>query len=60
MTTARTLGGYARGALTVHRSPSEIAPVTRALRAAGRKIALVPTMGAGRVDLREPAAVRPR
>jgi pantoate--beta-alanine ligase len=46
MTTARTLGGYAAGALTVHRSPHEIAPVTRALRAAGRKIALVATMGA--------------
>jgi pantoate--beta-alanine ligase len=43
---ARTLGGYAPGALTVHRSPAEIAPVTRALRAAGRKVALVPTMGA--------------
>jgi pantoate--beta-alanine ligase len=42
----RTLGGYAPGALTVHRSPREIAPVTRALRAAGRKIALVATMGA--------------
>jgi pantoate--beta-alanine ligase len=46
MTTARTLGGYAPGSLTVHRSPSEIASVTRALRAAGRKVALVPTMGA--------------
>ncbi|GAA0905938.1 pantoate--beta-alanine ligase [Pseudonocardia zijingensis] len=46
MTSARTRGGYAAGALTVHRSPQEIAPVTRALRAAGRKIALVPTMGA--------------
>ena len=46
MTTARTLGGYASGALTVHRSPAEIAPVTRALRGAGRKVALVPTMGA--------------
>jgi pantoate--beta-alanine ligase len=46
MTTARTLGGYAPGAVTVHRSPAEIAPVTRALRAAGRKVALVPTMGA--------------
>jgi pantoate--beta-alanine ligase len=46
MTTARTLGGYAAGSLTVHRSPAEITPVTRALRAAGRKIALVPTMGA--------------
>jgi pantoate--beta-alanine ligase len=42
----RTLGGYASGSLTVHRSPAEIAPVTRALRAAGRKVALVPTMGA--------------
>jgi pantoate--beta-alanine ligase len=46
MTTARTSGGYAPGALTVHRSPRDIAPVTRALRAAGRRIALVPTMGA--------------
>jgi pantoate--beta-alanine ligase len=42
----RTRGGYAGGALTVHRSPADIAPVTRALRAAGRKVALVPTMGA--------------
>jgi pantoate--beta-alanine ligase len=30
----------------VHASPAAIAPVTRALRAAGRKVALVPTMGA--------------
>jgi pantoate--beta-alanine ligase len=44
--TARALGGYTAGALTVHRSPAEIAPVTRALRGTGRKIALVPTMGA--------------
>jgi pantoate--beta-alanine ligase len=43
---ARTRGGYESGALTVHRAPQDIAPVTRALRAAGRKIALVPTMGA--------------
>jgi pantoate--beta-alanine ligase len=42
----RTQGGYAAGQLTVHRSPAEIAPVTRALRGAGRKVALVPTMGA--------------
>jgi pantoate--beta-alanine ligase len=46
MTTARTLNGYLRGQLTVHRSPGAIAPVTRALRVSGRKIALVPTMGA--------------
>jgi pantoate--beta-alanine ligase len=38
--------GYTAGEPTVHRSPAEIAPVTRALRAAGRKVALVPTMGA--------------
>ena len=37
---------FAAGQVTVHRSPAEIAPVTRTLRAAGRKIALVPTMGA--------------
>jgi pantoate--beta-alanine ligase len=44
VTTART--GYTAGALTLHRSPAEIAPVTRALRSTGRKVALVPTMGA--------------
>jgi pantoate--beta-alanine ligase len=44
--TVRTQGGYAAGQLTVHRSPAEIAPVTRALRAAGRKVVFVPTMGA--------------
>jgi pantoate--beta-alanine ligase len=44
--TVRTQGGYAAGQLTVHRSPAEIAPVTRALRAAGRKVVLIPTMGA--------------
>jgi len=46
MTTARTRGGYVPGELTVHTAPSSIAPVTRALRGAGRRIALVPTMGA--------------
>ena len=46
MTTARTRGGYAAGRLTVHRAPIDIAPVSRALRSAGRKVALVPTMGA--------------
>jgi pantoate--beta-alanine ligase len=44
--TTRTLGGYTAGALTLHRSPAEIASVTRTLRATGRKIVLVPTMGA--------------
>src|SRR5690349_11581561 len=43
---ARTHGGYAAGELTVHTAPSSVAPVTRALRGAGRRIALVPTMGA--------------
>jgi pantoate--beta-alanine ligase len=46
VTTARTRGGYTPGELTVHTSPGSIGPVTRALRTAGRKIALVPTMGA--------------
>jgi pantoate--beta-alanine ligase len=45
-TTARTRGGYIPGELTVHDTPSAITPVTRALRGAGRRIALVPTMGA--------------
>jgi pantoate--beta-alanine ligase len=44
--TAGTRRGYTAGGLTVHRAPAEIFPVTRALRAAGRKVALVPTMGA--------------
>ena len=44
--TVRTQGGYAPGQLVVHRSPAEIAPVTRALRGAGRRVVLVPTMGA--------------
>ncbi|WP_214367735.1 pantoate--beta-alanine ligase [Pseudonocardia sp. H11422] len=46
MTTARTQGGFAAGRLTVHRSPAELNAVTRALRGTGRKVALVPTMGA--------------
>ncbi|WP_232661567.1 pantoate--beta-alanine ligase [Pseudonocardia sp. TRM90224] len=46
MTTARTLGGYAPGRLTTHRTPGDIHGVTRALRHSGRKINLVPTMGA--------------
>jgi pantoate--beta-alanine ligase len=46
VTTARTRGGYKPGELTVHTAPSAITPVVRALRGAGRRIALVPTMGA--------------
>ncbi len=46
MTTALTRGGFVPGELTVHASPASIAPVTRALRSAGRKVAFVPTMGA--------------
>jgi pantoate--beta-alanine ligase len=46
VTTARTLGGYAPGELTVHTAPAAIAAVTRALHGAGRRVALVPTMGA--------------
>jgi pantoate--beta-alanine ligase len=45
-TTARTRGGYTPGELTVHTTPAAISPVTRALRTSGRRIALVPTMGA--------------
>jgi pantoate--beta-alanine ligase len=46
VTSARTRDGYVPGQVTVHRSPAAIAPVTRALRGAGRRVALVPTMGA--------------
>lgn len=46
MTTARTRRGYTPGVLTPHRFPADLATVTRALRTAGRKVALVPTMGA--------------
>lgn len=41
-----TAGGYVQGTVTVHRSPAAIAPVSRALRGAGRRVLLVPTMGA--------------
>ncbi len=37
---------YAPGRLTVHRRPEAVQAVTRTLRAAGRRIVLVPTMGA--------------
>ncbi|AEA28221.1 pantoate--beta-alanine ligase [Pseudonocardia benzenivorans] len=43
---ARTTGGYRAGELTVHRVPAEVHAVSRALRGAGRRVALVPTMGA--------------
>ncbi|MEU6128675.1 pantoate--beta-alanine ligase [Saccharopolyspora sp. NPDC047091] len=49
MTTADGVGagpGYTARELTVHRRPAELAKVTRALRATGRPITLVPTMGA--------------
>lgn len=38
--------GFTPGAVTVHRHSAELAKVTRALRSTGRKITLVPTMGA--------------
>ncbi|MDI2030750.1 pantoate--beta-alanine ligase [Saccharopolyspora sp. TS4A08] len=38
--------GYQAGELTVHTDPAELARVTRALRATGRRVHLVPTMGA--------------
>ncbi|HEX5403073.1 MAG TPA: pantoate--beta-alanine ligase [Pseudonocardiaceae bacterium] len=37
---------YRQGEVTVHERPAELAKVTRALRATGRRVALVPTMGA--------------
>jgi pantoate--beta-alanine ligase len=44
--TTPTRRGWSPGELTPHRSPAELAAVTRALRGAGRRIAFVPTMGA--------------
>jgi pantoate--beta-alanine ligase len=37
---------FTRGQLHVHSGPSDVAKLTRALHAVGRKVALVPTMGA--------------
>ncbi|MFC0116174.1 pantoate--beta-alanine ligase [Kibdelosporangium aridum] len=44
---------FTRGALHVHSSPKEVARVTRALRAVGNKVVLVPTMGALHAGHRE-------
>ena len=38
--------GYTPGELTVHRDPAMLHRVSRALRGAGKQVALVPTMGA--------------
>ncbi|MEQ3551991.1 pantoate--beta-alanine ligase [Pseudonocardia nematodicida] len=44
--TASTRNGYVPGRLTVHNDPAKLGGVTRALRGTGRKIVLIPTMGA--------------
>jgi pantoate--beta-alanine ligase len=46
MTKPLTKADYSPTGVTVHRDPARLARVTRTLRAAGRNIALVPTMGA--------------
>ncbi len=43
---ARLRGAFRPGELTVHHDPAVIAKVSTALRAVGRRVALVPTMGA--------------
>lgn len=44
--TGRAAVGYTPGQLTVHREPADLRRVTRALRATGKRVVLVPTMGA--------------
>jgi pantoate--beta-alanine ligase len=44
---------FTRGKLHVHSDPQEVARVTRALRATGNKVVLVPTMGALHAGHRE-------
>ncbi|NUT99856.1 MAG: pantoate--beta-alanine ligase [Saccharothrix sp.] len=46
MTTPLTKDDYSPNDVTVHRDPDRLRRVVRALRGAGRNIALVPTMGA--------------
>ncbi|GGP35791.1 pantoate--beta-alanine ligase [Saccharothrix coeruleofusca] len=46
MTKPLTKDDYTPGGVTLHHDPDRLRRVTRALRAAGRNIALVPTMGA--------------
>ncbi|MEU1206148.1 pantoate--beta-alanine ligase [Nocardia sp. NPDC005825] len=42
----KLIGTYKRGELTVHHDPAVMTKVVKALRSVGRRVALVPTMGA--------------